>query len=85
MTDLARLVRDQGLSFLLVSFTDLFGVQRSKLVPASAVAAMAEAGAGFAGFAAWLDLSRRWRRDGDPRSQQPDAPALAAPGGLGGG
>ena len=44
MTDLARLVRDQGLSFLLVSFTDLFGVQRSKLVPASAVASMAEAG-----------------------------------------
>ncbi len=74
MTDLARLVRDQGLSFLLVSFTDLFGVQRSKLVPASAVASMAEAGAGFAGFAAWLDLSPA---DGDVMAI-PDATSLMA-------
>jgi glutamine synthetase len=32
-------------------------VQRAKLVPASAVAALAEGGAGFAGFAAWLHLT----------------------------
>jgi len=57
MTDLASLAREQELRFLLVSFTDLFGTQRAKLVPASAIAAMAEGGAGFAGFAAWLDLS----------------------------
>ena len=57
MTDLASLARDQDLRFLLFSFTDLFGTQRAKLVPASAIPAMAEDGAGFAGFAAWLDLS----------------------------
>ena len=37
------------------SFVDVFGAQRSKLVPASRVAEMATDGAGFAGFAAWLD------------------------------
>ncbi len=57
MADLAGSMQEQGLRHLLVSFTDLFGVQRAKLVPASAVAAMASQGAGFAGFAAWLDLS----------------------------
>ena len=57
MTDLASLARDQELRFLLISFTDLFGMQRAKLVPASAIAAMGRDGAGFAGFAAWLDLS----------------------------
>mmetsp|Transcript_27202 Transcript_27202/g.81573 ORF Transcript_27202/g.81573 Transcript_27202/m.81573 type:complete len:465 (+) Transcript_27202:197-1591(+) len=41
--------------FYQFSFVDLFGVQRSKLVPASRVVEMAEAGAGFGGFAAWLD------------------------------
>ncbi|MCP9850111.1 type III glutamate--ammonia ligase [Cyanobium sp. Morenito 9A2] len=46
-----------GIAHFLISFTDLFGVQRAKLVPASAMAAMESAGAGFAGFAAWLDLS----------------------------
>jgi len=57
MTDLASTARDLGLRFLLFSFTDLFGVQRAKLVPVSAVQGMSKAGAGFAGFAAWLDLS----------------------------
>jgi len=57
MTDLARFAADQGLRHLLFSFTDLFGVQRAKLVPSSAVAAMASSGAGFAGFAAWLQMT----------------------------
>ncbi|MCP9887410.1 type III glutamate--ammonia ligase [Cyanobium sp. ATX 6A2] len=57
MTDLARQARELQLKFLLISFTDLFGIQRAKLVPASAIPAMARDGAGFAGFAAWLDLS----------------------------
>ena len=34
---------------------DVFGAQRSKLVPASRVTEMATGGAGFAGFAAYLD------------------------------
>jgi glutamine synthetase len=57
MTDLARLISERGIRFLLFSFTDLFGVQRAKLVPASAVADLGANGAGFAGFAAWLQLT----------------------------
>ena len=41
----------------MISFTDLFGVQRAKLVPAEAIADMQEDGAGFAGFASWLDMT----------------------------
>lgn len=41
----------------LFNFTDLMGVQRSKLVPASAAPGMATDGAGFAGFASYLDLT----------------------------
>jgi len=57
MTDLARFAADHGLRHFLFSFSDLFGVQRAKLVPASAVADLAASGAGFAGFAAWLDMT----------------------------
>jgi len=57
LPDLAFRTADLGLRFLLFSFTDLFGVQRAKLVPAAAVAELAAAGAGFAGFAAWLNLT----------------------------
>jgi glutamine synthetase len=35
----------------------LFGSQRAKLVPAAAIKGMVEDGAGFAGFATWLDMS----------------------------
>jgi glutamine synthetase len=41
----------------MISFTDLFGGQRAKLVPAQAIADMQEDGAGFAGFATWLDMT----------------------------
>ena len=57
MTDLAHVAADRGLRHLLFSFSDLFGVQRAKLVPASAVAQIAADGAGFAGFAAWLRMT----------------------------
>lgn len=49
--------RENGIRYFLISFTDLFGVQRSKLVPAQSIDEMAAAGAGFAGFAAWLDMT----------------------------
>ena len=39
------------------TYTDLFGVQRAKLVPASAISDMQKDGAGFAGFASWLDMT----------------------------
>jgi glutamine synthetase type III len=54
---LFELARERGIRYFLISFTDLFGVQRSKLVPAAAIDTLAEEGAGFAGFAAWLDMT----------------------------
>jgi glutamine synthetase len=53
----ADYARDKGVKFFLVSFTDLAGVQRAKLVPAAAMPGMAVSGAGFAGFATWLDMT----------------------------
>ena len=56
-TDLEKLAKKQGIKYFLISFTDLFGTQRSKLVPASAINGIAKTGAGFAGFATWLDMT----------------------------
>jgi glutamine synthetase type III len=55
--DLAKIADDRGIKYFLISYTDLFASQRAKLVPASAIAGMQKNGAGFAGFATWLDLS----------------------------
>lgn len=55
--NLADVAKDKGIKYFLVSYTDLFGSQRAKLVPASAINAMQRSGAGFAGFATWLDMS----------------------------
>ncbi len=55
--NLSEIAHDRGIRYFLISFTDLFGVQRSKLVPAQAIDTMATNGAGFAGFAAWLDMT----------------------------
>jgi len=41
----------------MISYTDLFGGQRAKLVPTQAIAEMQADGAGFAGFATWLDMT----------------------------
>jgi len=57
MTDLAKFAKDKGVRFFLFNFTDLFGTQRAKLVPAEAVGDMQKSGAGFAGFATWLDMT----------------------------
>ncbi|MDQ0316106.1 type III glutamate--ammonia ligase [Amorphus orientalis] len=57
MTDLAQFARDTGVKYFLINFTDLRGVQRSKLVPAPAIGMVQENGAGFAGFATYLDMS----------------------------
>lgn len=57
MSDLAKFAKDNGVRFFLFNFTDLFGTQRAKLVPATAVADMQKSGAGFAGFATWLDMT----------------------------
>ena len=55
--DLAQIAKTKGIKYFLVSFVDLFGVLRAKLVPTRAIKGMQKDGAGFAGFAAWLDLS----------------------------
>jgi len=54
---LAEAAKEKGIRYFLISFTDLFGVVRSKLVPAAAIAGMQKNGAGFAGFAAHLDMT----------------------------
>jgi glutamine synthetase len=56
-TDLATFAAERGVRYFMISFTDLFGGQRAKLVPAQAIAEMQEDGAGFAGFATWLDMT----------------------------
>ncbi len=55
--DLAETAKQKEIRYFLISFVDLFGVLRAKLVPAEAIADMQEEGAGFAAFAAWLDSS----------------------------
>jgi glutamate---methylamine ligase len=55
--DLADAATERGIKHFLVSFVDLFGVMRAKLVPAAAIAQMQKTGAGFAGFATWLDMT----------------------------
>ncbi len=56
-SDLAKAAKDRGIKYFLISYTDLFGAQRAKLVPAGAIGGMQKSGAGFAGFATWLDMS----------------------------
>jgi glutamine synthetase len=55
--DLAVAARERGIKYFLIAFADLFGTLRAKLVPAAAIAQMQADGAGFAGFAAWLDMT----------------------------
>jgi glutamate---methylamine ligase len=55
--DLADAATERGIKHFLVSFVDLFGVMRAKLVPAAVIAQMQKTGAGFAGFATWLDMT----------------------------
>ena len=54
---LSKIAKSKKIKYFLISFVDLFGVLRSKLVPAQAIDEMQKNGAGFAGFATWLDMS----------------------------
>ena len=54
LTDIGK---QHGVKYVLASFVDLFGVLRAKLVPVDQIGGMQEEGAGFAGFAAWLDMT----------------------------
>ena len=55
--NLSTLSKSKKIKYFLISFVDLFGVLRSKLVPAQAIGEMQKNGAGFAGFATWLDMT----------------------------
>ena len=55
--ELAKVAKDRGIKYFMISFTDLFGGQRAKLVPTAAIGDMQRDGAGFAGFATWLDMT----------------------------
>src|SRR5271163_871061 len=55
--NLAKEATDRGIRYFLISFVDLFGVLRAKLVPAEAIGQMERDGAAFAGFSTHLDLT----------------------------
>jgi len=55
--NLSKIAKQKKIKYFLISFVDLFGVLRSKLVPAQAINEMQRDGAGFAGFATWLDMT----------------------------
>ena len=55
--DLVQAAKEKGIRYFLISFTDLMGTQRAKLVPAEAIGQTVKSGAGFAGFATWLDMT----------------------------
>jgi len=55
--NLSKIAKQKKIKYFLISFVDLFGVLRSKLVPAQAITEMQKNGAGFAGFATWLDMT----------------------------
>ena len=54
---LEKIAKVKKIKYFLISFVDLFGVLRSKLVPTQAIGEMQKNGAGFAGFATWLDMT----------------------------
>jgi glutamate---methylamine ligase len=55
--NLVQAAKEKNIKYFLISYTDLIGTQRAKLVPAEAIGTMAKNGAGFAGFATWLDMT----------------------------
>ena len=54
---LEAFAKKNNIKYFLINFTDLAGAQRSKLVPSSSIAEMEIEGAGFAGFATYLDMT----------------------------
>ncbi len=57
MPSLGDTAKKQRIKYFLISFLDLFGTMRAKIVPAGAIDAVAKSGAGFAGFATWFDMT----------------------------
>jgi glutamate---methylamine ligase len=57
MANWTSIAKQHGTRYFLIAFVDLFGTLRAKIVPAAAMEAVARSGAGFAGFAAWFDMT----------------------------
>jgi glutamate---methylamine ligase len=57
MASWGETAKAKNIRYFLISFVDLFGIMRAKIVPANAIDDVAEAGAGFAGFATWFDMT----------------------------
>jgi glutamine synthetase len=55
--NLSKIAKAKKIKYFLISFVDFLVYLRSKLVPAQAIKEMQKDGAGFAGFATWLDMS----------------------------
>ena len=81
--NLAAEAKKRKIEYFLISFTDLFGVMRAKLVPAAAIAGMQKDGAGFAGFrlVARHDAGEPGHVRGS-RPREPDPVAVEAEGRL---
>ncbi len=56
-TELTAAAKARNIQYFLISFVDLVGQLRAKLVPAAAISGMQRDGAGFAGFSTWLDMT----------------------------
>jgi len=54
---LETFANEKGIAFFLISYVDLLGVLRSKLVPRAAIGKMQKNGAGFAGYAAHFRMT----------------------------
>ena len=57
MPSWGEVAKQKNIRYFLISFVDLFGTVRAKIVPASAIDDVAAAGAGFAGYATWFDMT----------------------------
>jgi glutamine synthetase type III len=57
MASWKEIAKRHDIKYFLIAFVDLFGTMRAKLVPTSAIESVAKAGAGFAGFATWFDMT----------------------------
>ncbi len=53
LAELETRFHEDGISYLLIQFVDIHGAAKVKLVPATTMRSVAEAGAGFAGGAVW--------------------------------
>ncbi len=53
LVELESRFREDGISYLLIQFVDIHGAPKVKLVPATTIRSVSEAGAGFAGGAVW--------------------------------